>query len=442
MPFAYNSFFGPPSGFDMGGGIAQSPNALGQYTQANATADAARYGAQGQAIASANNAMGQMGSTLYQQPANFANAFGNVYGSYAGGLGNAFGAYAGGLGNMATAAANERSNLYGANAMAEAARQGALGNMASAGIGAYGSASNAAMNAWAQNQGAYNQSLASMQMANQNALGNLGVSRNAALGGLGGAYGQLGQAESRAQTAGALAGMFGGGGDGSFTAGGVGGPIASGSYAGGGGGGGMVGGMKGGGTRGAMRGVDSLRESLMSNDMTNALAGANTNAMDRLDRQHFTSREMPSQMLGQSLSGLMTLTAQNANGIGAGMDQFYGNQNRAGDQFMGSLDAMRGGLDSAYGGVLGGLGAGYENAGNQIQGMWDNTLGKTTFLTPAEQLEQRRAAAMMARQYGREDEAFYAQDTLRDPGPSNAGYYDHLRKQQNARRTLARLGLA
>lgn len=361
----YNSFFSP------------------QNAQAQAADLASVHQARGQINSAANQALGNAASTRLQQPANFADAYANAYQSYAGGLGN-----------MATAMANERSNLYGANAMAEAARQGALGNIASAGLGAYGSASNAAMNAWAQNQNAYNQSLASMQMANQGALGNLGVSRNNALGGLGSSYGQLGRAEAGAQAMGALGGLGGGGG--SFSASGSGGPIASGKYGMGGGGYGG-GGYGGGGTSSALSGLAGLRQDLMSPDMTNALAYGNADAMNRLDMQHYSSRGMPSQMLDQSLGGIMSLSAQNAGSIGAGMDQFYGNQQYAGDQSMSRMDAMRNDL-----------GGGFGTVGNQIGTLWDNSLGKH-FLTPVEQAQQAAEVNAMRRPYSRQRPVFTVQ---------------------------------
>lgn len=413
--------------------LQDNPAAAPSYFQAQGNSDAARYGAQGQAIASANNALGQMQSTLYAQPANFANVYGNMYG-----------AYAGGLGNLANAMSNERGNLYGANAMAEAARQGALGNIASAGLGAYGSASNAAMNAWAQNQNAYNQSLAGMQMANQGALGNVGVSRNNALGGLGAAYGQLGRAEAGAQALGSLGGMLGGsGGGGSFNAYGTSGPIASGQYGGGMSGGGGGGGYGGGGTSSALSGLAGLRQDLMSPDITNALQSGNSDAMNRLDNQHYSSRGMPSQMLGQSLSGLMALSAQNAGSIGAGMDQFYGNQTRAGDQFMDYMGGLRGDMAS-----------GFDQGGRQVQGMWDASLGKTAFQTPAERLAQEREAQLMQRDYRRDDDLSRYRNILADPGREplspNATYGEQVaygfnqrnlaRSQAEARRRLRQMG--
>jgi hypothetical protein len=376
-------------------------------------------------FAGANQAQGQIFGALVQQPANFANAFSNTYGHQAGALGN-----------MANAAANERSNLYGANAMAEAARMGALGNIGSAGLGAAGSASNAAMDAWARNQQAYSQSLTGMQMANQNTLGTLGASRNQALGNLGGSYGGIGRADI---VAGALGGL-GGGLGGQFSAGGAGGPLADGTFSGGGGGGG---GQIGGGSS-ALAGLNGLQNNLMSPDILNAAMQGNNSAMNRLDQQHYSSRDMPSDMLGQSLSGLMTMTDMNSRNIGAGMDQFYGNQQRAGDQAMGAL-----------GGMLGSLNDGANSTNQNIQGMWDNSLGRTQFLTPAEQVQQRRDAQVLTQQHSRDDRRAHFNRILANPGPriqpgltgvaaraAQMNQQEHAQRQAQARWALDMMGSA
>lgn len=342
-----------------------SPSTFGPSVEAHrsdAYARGQQAAAQGQTMAAANNAAGNILSTLYQQPANFANVYGG-----------AFNAYAGGLGNLATSMANERSSLYGANAMAEAARQGAIGNIGSAGLGAYGSASNAAMNAWAQNQAAYNQSLALMHGSNQSALA-----------GLSPAYGQIGAADSRAGAARAIAGSLmggsGGGLSGSMSANGLSGPLAAGSYRGSGGGeGGRIGGGgEGGGSGGSLNALAGLARSMNSNA---------SDAMRRLDSQHLSSRNMPGQLLDQSYAGLQKLTGQNLDALGSGMNQFYGNQQHAGNQFM---DGMRG--------LRGDLNAGYGKVGTQIEDMWNRSLGRTQFLTPAQQYSQAREAEALRHQ--------------------------------------------
>lgn len=354
-----------------------------QGSPAAIQAAAYTYGADADARArenaARNTAQGQVLSTLFQQPAQFANQFSNNYGTYANNLGGAFGAYAGGLGNMATAMANERSNLYGANAMAEAARMGALGNIGSAGLGAYGSASNASMDAWARNQEAYNQSLASMQMANQGAIGALGTSRNAALGNLGGAYGGAARAEL---AAGVLGGLGGTGGGGSFSASGIDGLLGRGAFSGAGGG--ASGG--GGGAGDALAGLNGLQSNLMNNDMLTAAQQGNTDAMNRLDSQHMSSRGMPSQMLGQSLAGLMALMDRSTGGITSGMNQFYDNQQQSGRQFMDGMRGVRDSLSRTYGGLRGDLGKGFGTANTNIRDLWDTSLGRLPAFAPPYQM--------------------------------------------------------
>lgn len=239
----------------------------------------------------------------------------------------AYQGYASGLGNMATAMANERGNMYGANAMAEAARAGALGNIGSAGLGAYGSMGNSAMQAWAQNQASYNQALAGMQGANQAALGGMGAARYGALGNLAG--------PAAAQS---IMGGQGGSPGFSFNATAGGSPVAS----------GQIGGPQnsyffGGGALG------SLRNDVMAPDMVNAAASANTDAMNRLEGQHASSRSMPSQMLDQGLGGLMALGNNTAGQLNAGMNQYYTNQALAGNQFYGQLPGMMRGLRRGMG---------------------------------------------------------------------------------------------
>lgn len=351
-------------------------------------------------------------AALYSQPANFANAFGS-----------AFGSYAGGLTGMAQAMANERSNLYGANAMAEAARMGALGNIGSAGLGAYGSASNAAMNAWAQNQAAYNQAAALMHSANQQGLSGYGASQALAQGNAAAAQaaamGQIGAARAtqagQTERAGLLAPMlFGamGGGNGQFNATGIGGPVATGSYSAPGGGGlaGLAGGVAGGGSVGPGLGDLNFRGATQDIDGREVLSGLRDNARagrDQIDRQHMSSRGMPSDMLSQILGGIGSLTGNSQNAIGSGMNQFYGNQQYAGNQFMDSMRGLRNDMNAGYG-----------NVGNQIQGMWNSSLANVpAFQTPAQRARQDREAQNLNTQYAREDKMRQMRDMARDPGP-------------------------
>lgn len=258
---------------------------------------------------------------------------------------NNYGAYAGGMGNLANAYANQASARYGANAMAEAARQGAAGNIGSAALGAYGNIGGQALQAWAANQQAYNSALSNMHGANQYAASQLGQSQNAALAGLGNAYSSAAGSLAPSTVAGDIAlnfadsgggGGFGGGG---FSATGPDGGIGSGSYGGGyvGGGGGMTftGTRKT--TPGNIQpivdrtygGIDAARDAVASRQSFQDLLNNGTSGLNRLDAQHYSSREMPGQMMHQGLGGLMMLGDQAYGNSNRGMDQFYGAQNDA-----------------------------------------------------------------------------------------------------------------
>ncbi|NBW15498.1 MAG: hypothetical protein EBR82_46680 [Caulobacteraceae bacterium] len=355
------------------------PKAAGEAAQS-------AFGATGQFA----NALGGIGSSymnaLGQQGANYANAYGAYSGGLAdlgrsgaqtfgylgqglGQLGNsyagAYGGYAGGLGEVAKAMAQEQAGRYTSNAGAEAARQAALGNIGTAALGSYGQAANGAFGAWAANQQAYNQALQGLGTANQTGLAQLGSSRNAALGNLGSSYADLG---GRLGAASALGNLnlgfdFGGvgGGDG-FSATGPDGEIASGSY-----GGGSVGGGSGYATRTsdpsqlasmgepAYAGLTGLQSNLMAGDISGSMNRNYSNAMQQLDAQHYSSRGMPSQMLGQTLSGLLTL----------GQDA-YGNVNRGMREYYGAQADPRQRTD--YSGILRQLGSGYRDAARNITG--------------------------------------------------------------------------
>lgn len=426
------SFHGSPEAINAAAG-AHAAHMLAAGQIGAAQANAAGQAAQGQALQNA---------TMFQQPGVFANAFGNAYGAYAGGLGGAYDAYAGGLGSMANAMANERSNLYGANAMAETARMGALGNLGSAALGAYGSSSNAAMDAWARNQMAYNNAASTMHMANQSGLSGYGAANAAAQGNAAAAranaMGQIGRAQVLGN---ALSGLGGGGGGGSFSAGGVGGRIADGSFSGLGPG--MAGGGGGSGGRflaesDVFGGSAITDPGIVGGLQDNARAGR-----DQIDRQHYSSRNMPSSMMKQSLSGLLELTGQSQGAIGSGMDQFYGNQQLASDQSMGRMDALRNGLTSGFDATRGDMGAGFGQVGNQIQGMWDNSLARNPmFMTPAQQLREARDAQLLRGMYRRDDNALRMRslaDDPRYPAQSRAAYRSAAARQGSTRRQSAEM---
>jgi|688.fasta_scaffold31901_5 hypothetical protein len=332
----------------------------------------------------------------------FADAYGQIYSNSGQGLASAYGSLAGGLGNIGTAMANERSNFYGANAMAEAARQGALGNIATAGLSAYGGAANSAMGAWAQNQAAYNDAMSKLGVANQQGLAGYGASRNNALGQLGSAYSGLG---GKLAAAGALQGLNfnfggsdGGGGNNTFSASGPDGQIASGGY-GGGGGGSWGGGAQFGNNDfsryadPAYAGLGSLQGNLMAGDIT---GGMNNNLQDgynRLDLQHYTSRNMPSQMLGQTLSGLMQLSDRGYGESRGGMNQYYDTQNNPANRA--DYSGLPGSLASGFNNVSSQLSNLYSTAmqggGGALRDLFDSSLGKTgVFKSQFERGEDRR----------------------------------------------------
>jgi len=373
----------------------------------------------------------------------FADAYGNMYSSQAqnagqgagqvaqayaqntgaltqgmSGLGNSYaGAYGGlaaGLGNLAQAQANERSNFYTSNAMVETARQNALSNMSTAALAGYSGAANSAMGAWAQNQNAYNQALTGLGQSNQTGLSAYGASRNAALGQMAKPFSDLG---GKLAAAGAIGNLNLGGAGGSFNASGPGGPVASGTYGGGGGGGASFAPN----ADSAYAGLNSLREAAMAGDITGGMNANLREGYNRLDAQHMSSRDMPSQMLGQTLSGLMALGNRGYGEIRGGMNQFYGTQNdprNRGDysgilasltggyrDALGSLSPLAGRMSDAFeksntgiGGVSGqlkdlmsGSSSNYGQAMGALGGLFENSLGKLgLFKTPLELAKQDR----------------------------------------------------
>jgi hypothetical protein len=389
-------------------------------------------------------AAGPIFQTLYQQPGQFANAYGQVANGYMQGLGglgqsmaNAYGAYGMGLGSVATARANEAGARYGANAMAEAARQAGLASVGSAALGAYGSASNAALGAWGANQQAYNNAAATMHAANQQGISQFGQSQNNALGGLGNAYAGLGRAQMASDALANFSFGGGGGGGGGFRATGPYGPVASGTYGGNGFSFGGSGSRSGGTNVGqSMAGLDGLRGSITGNPIGGMLASQADAGRQQLDSQHYSSREMPSQMLGQTLSGLMQLSAPAYGQSSRGMDQFYANTQMDERPYQGILDRLTSGYGSAsrqLGGVRADMRSGFGEANANIGGMWDQSLGRLPeFQTPAER-EIAARAGRLEQQRSRDMERLARLDrNARNPLSPHSGYYsrqaDAMRK--------------
>lgn len=321
---------------------------------------------------------------------------------------NTYGSYAGALGNIATAQANNNSNQYGARAMAEAARQGAVGNIGSAALGAYGSATNSALSAWAQNQTAYNKSLSEMQQASQQGLSNYGVSRNQALGNLGGSYAEAGGRLGASSALGNFNFNFdGGGGGGGFSASGPSGGIASGTFGGSGSSGSLT---RDGGTSAlsgivdnTFNGLGETRTGLMSRDLLDDMRRDADIGRERLDAQHYSSRNMPSQMLDQSLAGLLMMSRDGYDQSGMGMNQFYDSVAEAESR------APR----ANYDGILGMLQDGYRNSGGQLDVLrTDLNSGYDKFRTavgsvfssdPIADIRTAREAELLRRTYAEED---------------------------------------
>lgn len=389
---------------------------------------AANAQGQGYAQAASNQsvpaAQANILGTLFSQPASFANSLAQAYGGMSqgmgglgAGLGNAFSGYAGGMGNVAQAMSNERSNFYGSNAMAEAARQGAAGNLGAAALGAYGGASNAALGAWSANQTAYNKAMADMAMQNQQALSNYGVGRNAALSQLGESYTNAGRGFAGANAiAGLMPGSSSGGG---FSATGPGGQIASGSYdapdaqVGGGTG-------PGGYADQTFGGLGQLQNNIMSGDITGSLNRNYGVGMGALNDQHMSSRGQPSQMLGQTLQGLMTLGRQGYGSMDRGMDQFYATQNDPRNRadyspILGGLASGFSDVSGRFGSMAGQLGSGYRSAASQMGGMLNNLRNDADPVVRT-MMNMGPSAGMLSDQYAAQDMQLARADDLRRRG--------------------------
>ena len=201
--------------------------------------------------------------------------------------------------------------------------------------------------------------------------------------------------------------------------------MASGTYGGSGGGGG---GSFTPNADSAYAGLNSLREAAMAGDITGSMNANLQDGYDRLDAQHMSSRNMPSQMLGQTLSGLMALGNKGYGEIRSGMNQFYGTQNdpRNRGDYTGMLASLTGGYRDALGGIaplagrmsdafeksntgiggvsgqlkdlMSGSSSSYGQAMGALGGLFENSLGKLgLFKTPLELAKQDRAVDLYNR---------------------------------------------
>lgn len=369
---------------------------------------------------------------MVMQPAAFAKERQQNYGNFAqsqnayqqalAGLGGAYannyGAYAAGLGNVAQAQANAMNNQNAQNgyySMGEAARQGALGNMGSAALGAFGSASNSAMQAWAANQQAYNKAMSDIGSANQTGLSQLGQSRNNAIGNLGNSYAKAGLGFGIASSLPGLFGGMSGGSGGGFQANGPDGAIASGSYDSGATGSSpapQANGALGGMLDRTMAGLDSVRGDLNSTDIADRLDRNYAGGVNTLTSQHMSSREMPSQMLGQTLSGLYGLNAMNLDASDRGMRDYYAapvppSYKPTPIDVRGALSGLTYGYsDSAdrLGGVQGQMGSAWNDnksafgdSNQAIDSLFNTTLARSPmWQTPTQQMLAKRKEQLTA----------------------------------------------
>lgn len=408
--------------------MAQLPNfssfvtPYGRNTQTQYASTAARaYGdmanAAQQASAAKYAASAAAGATSRQADA-------SGFSGYAGGLGQLGGAQSDMYGAYSTNLQNLLSNEMGAYGQAETARQVGLANAATAAMSATGQASAGAMGAWGANQAAWAKAMADSHAANQGALSQYGGESqrarapmlaslaNTDLAGYQAGLnytrdmGKLGLA--RDLGLGGLATMPGGAAGGvSLTAGGspLGSAYASGSY-----GGGSYGGGAG---AGALPPYEAWYQDRQTAPAYQSQTEAATRAMGRTDRSvlgrlsdntaanradlnaaYYSSQGMPSQMLGQTLSGLTGMLGSNTQSMDRGMNQFYAAMQSPatrGESLLGSeLQASRGTLA----GLAGQMEAGYGRFGT----VRPTTAPPTTerlFMTPVEEEQQRQAVSRM-----------------------------------------------
>ena len=346
-------------------------------------ASASMYGSYANALGGMRGADAQVHSANMAAIPQAYTAYGNTLGNLAGANANAYGTYGQGIQGLAQQQASQAAQQAQANAMIESARQAGLGNIGSAALSAYGNAANQGLAAWATNQSAYNKALSDMNAAQQSGISQLGQSRNTALGQLGSAYGQgiagaapAGVAASASGNMGGGMGGMGGGGGNEFQADVGGENFATGSYDGTGGVGG--GDMNLSATTSMTK--DPSAAVGIANTGFSGLAGLSDNVMDNSvldqlvrnadmqnqarDLQHFSSRNMPSQMLGDVLSGITGLSNEAYDRSGAGATEAYGQMPGEFDMspYLNRLDSGYGGQVSANRRFARDAGLGYQDA--------------------------------------------------------------------------------
>lgn len=381
-------------------------------------------------------ARGQIGAVNAAQPGIFANSLSNLTSGYMGGLGSLGSGLGSGYGAMSQG-----------NAMSEAARQGAIGNIASSLLANYGSAANGAFGAWQANQTAYQKALADMYGSNQAAISQLGQSRNAALSNFGSSRANaLSRLADAYATAGVGLGAAGAVGDldlnfssndgGYREVGGVeanGGDIFSGSY---GGGGyapssmnltarrtsendsvGEIGGQVLGGLSALAPSVGDMRplEEIADNTYLNALRADGASGMNRLDMQHYSSRNTPYQIL----SGLGPVMMQMAN-------SGYGQSAMGMSQYYPQAQSLQQALGSGVSGLQGSMGGAYSSGSNSVNQLFQDTVAKLPeFQTPAERYQQQQSLRKAQRAAGLDNQRMQMIDSIYQ-NPNGAYYVDPL----------------
>lgn len=314
-------FYGTPEAINA---AAQAHSATANAT---AAAQTAAYGAEGQRA----QAQGQVLQGLYQQPGQFAAALGQMgagQSQAAGMIGAGYGNLGQAYGAIGQAMSNERSNLYGANAAAESARQAGMANLGTGAMAAYGGAANQALQSQAMQSTAYYKALSDMMAANQGAVSGMG----------------------RAQVvAGAMPSL---GGSGGFSAYGVDGPIASGSYG----------------------GVNYAGSKPDGGQALSALSSGDQAYRDQLERGFTSQAGVPREMLGDVYGGVRDLYDSSSGGLSRGMDQYYAVQNdpRNRSDYSGPLAGL-GYIGSQMGNLA--TQASNKSGYSALQNLWNRSLG-------------------------------------------------------------------
>jgi hypothetical protein len=242
--------------------------------------------------------------------------------------------------------------------------------------------------------------LSDMVSANQMATSNYGTGRAQALGSLGNAYASAGKGLAGAAAISNLNLSAGFGGTPStpsstFNADGTSGPIASGSYGPSAGNGNFFINANRSSNPNAsptefspqtFGGLDALQNNIMARDIPDSLSRNYDSGLGSLNEQHATSRNQPSDMLGQSLGGLLALGGQGYGNAAAGMNQYYRSQPRATDHTSildglasgfrdtsGRIDGMGGRISGGFQGALGQMGSVFDRTSSGITGGFNRT---------------------------------------------------------------------